>query len=323
MTPTVAEPPFVSVIVPVYNDAVRVRGCLDRLTNQDYPKGRYEVIVVDNGSTDETPQVLEAFRVTRLVETAARSSYVARNVGVRAAAGSVLAFTDSDCRPSRDWLTRGVDALAGADLAGGAVRFAFSARPSGAELFDSVSNMQVARNVAERGVAKTANLFVRAGVFEAVGGFPPVRSGGDVAWTRRATDSGFRLVYAPDAVVEHPARRLTELVRKQHRVGRGQPFLWASAGWSKLGVLRAMALAVVPDTTPWALLAQLRPGGAPVGRVMGLRVWSALWACRLATLTGNVRTLAHRVLPRRWRRRFVNFGVGEATGDGLPLTHRM
>lgn len=297
MSTTAAEQPFVSVIVPVYNDATRIRDCLDLLTSQDYPDSRYEVLVVDNGSTDETPRLVADFPVRRLAEPAVRSSYAARNVGVHAAVGSVLAFTDSDCRPGKDWLTQGVHALAGADLAGGAVRFTFSPRPGGAELLDSISNMQVQRNIAERGVAKTANLFVRASVVATVGYFPPVRSGGDVAWTRRATDAGFRLVHAPDAVVEHPARRLPELLVKQHRVGRGQPFVWASTGWSVLGVTRAMARSLVPGARPRGLVAELRHGQPGVSAVMGYRAWLALWACRVATLTGNLRGL-----PQWWRR---------------------
>lgn len=299
MTGPPVEQPFVTVVVPVYNDAGRIGDCLDLLTHQDYPPDKYEVVVVDNASTDETPRVVADHPVRRLAEPVVRSSYAARNVGVRAAVGSVLAFTDSDCRPRKDWLTQGVRALCGADLAGGAVRFVFSGKAGGAELFDSVSNMQVERGIAERGVAKTANLFVRAGVLGAVGEFPPVSSGGDVAWTRRATDAGFRLVYAQQAVVEHPARRLGELLAKQYRVGRGQPFLWASAGWSPLGVLRAMVRCLVPETSPWAVRAQLRRGGVPVGRVVGVRAWLALWGCRLATLTGNVRGLAERLVRHR------------------------
>lgn len=303
MTSTTAELPFVSVIVPVYNDVARIRDCLDVLTAQDYPDSRYEVVVVDNGSTDETLRILADFAVRRLAEPVVRSSYAARNVGLRAAVGSVLAFTDSDCRPGKDWLTQGVRALAGADLAGGAVRFTFSARPSGAELFDSISNMQMERNVAERGVAKTANLFVRSRVVAAVGEFPPVRSGGDVAWTRRATEAGFRLVYAPEAVVDHPARRLPELLAKQHRVGCGQPFVWASTGWSALGVMRAVARALVPGTSPQGVVAALRRGSIEAGPTTACRAWLALWACQFATLTGNVRGL-----PQWWHRHDASDG---------------
>jgi len=77
------------------------------------------------------------------------------------------------------------------------------------------------------GVAKTANVFARAAVVEEIGLFPQeLISGGDVHWTRAATDAGFELVYAPEAVVTHSSRQLWELLRKQYRVGTGQIQIW-------------------------------------------------------------------------------------------------
>lgn len=292
--------PFVSVIVPVYNDAAQIRSCLDALREQTYPAARYEIIVVDNGSTDHTPRVVAAYDVQLRSEPTVQSSYAARNVGIAAARGTVLAFTDSDCRPVADWIRRGVQALTaqGADLVGGVVRFVHTGSPTGAEVCDSITNMQIERGIRERGVAKTANLFVRAAVVEATGGFPPVRSGGDVRWTRQATDAGYTLAYGASAVVDHPARRLPELVRKQYRVGRGQPAIWGAAGWSTAGAARAMARCLLPDATPTGLRDEVRRAGVHADAALLRRVWGARWACRVSMLLGNLREL-----PALWRHR--------------------
>jgi glycosyltransferase involved in cell wall biosynthesis len=297
-------PPFVSVIVPVLNDEHRLGGCIEALLAQTYPKERYEVIVVDNGSTDRSYAVAARYPITLLSETKTRSSFAARNKGMGEAVGEVFAFTDSDCTPEPHWLEEGVRALeAGADLAGGRVRFVFSVRPSGAEVCDSMANMQIERNIRERGVCKTANLFVRADVFASVGPFPhDLPSGGDVIWTGRATTAGHRLVYSPRAEVAHPTRRLRALLKKHYRVGRGQRAIRAEQ--------RATAL---PDTAAGPASARQRGKLAKLTRALrgflpeplssvresmrrhqvegmvGLhRVWVVAWLCRAATTLGSL-----------------------------------
>src|SRR5689334_6517067 len=120
MTIDRAELPFVSVIVPVYNDQQRIVTCVEALLAQDYPRECYEVLVVDNGSTDGTLAALKALPITSLVENTKRGSYAARNKALQQAKGEVIAFTDSDCTPVPGWLAAGVAAIeAGADLVGG------------------------------------------------------------------------------------------------------------------------------------------------------------------------------------------------------------
>ena len=311
-----AELPFVSVIVPVYNDERRIAGCVEALLAQTYPRDRYEVIVVDNGSTDATRAVVGRYPVTLLSETATRGSYAARNAGLRHARGEILAFTDSDCTPAPQWLAAGVAAImAGADLAGGNVRFVFSARPSGAEVCDSISNMQIERNIRERGVAKTANLFARASVVAAIGPFPHgLQSGGDVIWTGRATARGFRLVYAPQAEVAHPTRRLLELLKKHYRVGRGQHAIRAArraeasgtsaappgqAAGRRRSKIGAVLRGFLPDS-PQSVRESMR-----VNQVEGVcslyRVWLVAWLCQITTTLGSLSaagaTFAKRQLP--------------------------
>jgi cellulose synthase/poly-beta-1,6-N-acetylglucosamine synthase-like glycosyltransferase len=291
--PDSATVPMVSVVVPVFNDPEGIRGCITALRRQRYAEDRYEIIVVDNGSTDATPAVLRELEIKFLVERSRRSSYAARNAGLRAAGGEVLAFTDADCTPDPGWLEQGVETLkeSGAALVGGRVRFRLSARPRGAEIWDSITNMQVEQGIRERGVGKTANLFVERQVFDRVGPFSDeLASGGDVAWTRRASRHGFEIAYAPNAAVEHPARRLKSLIHKQFRVGRGQAALRIDDGRSKVQIA-AHTLRLLLPPSPGLVATQLATKEVSVAPTLFVRVWSAAWLSRAATGAGIAASL--------------------------------
>jgi glycosyltransferase involved in cell wall biosynthesis len=104
-------PLFVSVIVPVWNDAERLRHCLQALEAQTYPHDLYEVIVVDNHSTERIGHVVSRYAHARLVHETRPGSYAARNAGMASARGKIIAFTDADCIPASDWLEKGVGHL--------------------------------------------------------------------------------------------------------------------------------------------------------------------------------------------------------------------
>lgn len=105
--------PVVSIIVPFRNAARWLRPCLESLLAQDFRDGPYEIVAVDNGSADESAAMVGEFPSVRLVSEprVGSGSYSARNRGVEASHGSVLAFTDADCTPRHDWLRRIMTAL--------------------------------------------------------------------------------------------------------------------------------------------------------------------------------------------------------------------
>lgn len=219
----------VSVVVPVRDGAALLPGCLDALAAAVAAARagglEVEVIVVDNDSRDATSRVAAAHPLAPLlVRESRRGSYAARNAGVAAAAGTLLAFTDADCRPEPGWLSAGTAALdVGADLAGGAVLPLASPRPSVWERYDRATYLRQADYVTGQGFAATANLFVRAAVFAAVGGFDPaLRSSGDLEWCGRAVAAGHRLVAAPAAAVRHrPRTTAADTWRLHRRLGAG------------------------------------------------------------------------------------------------------
>lgn len=216
----------VSVLVAARNAAAGIQELLDLLAAQTLPREDYEVLVVDDCSTDDTAAVVDRHPIATLLRTPRRGgSYAARNVGLAAAMGDVVAITDADCRPAADWLERGLAALEseGVDLVGGHVEVPLSEEPTLAEAVDAARFLHTERAVRESGYAPTANLFVRRHVFETIGPFRgEFLSGGDVDFSERAREAAFTIAYAADAVVSHEPRRTARaLMRKAFRVGFG------------------------------------------------------------------------------------------------------
>jgi glycosyltransferase involved in cell wall biosynthesis len=233
------QPPFVSVIVPIYNGEHGVRGLLDALAMQDYPRSRFEILIVDNGSSDRTMELIEGFArqtpdlaLKLAKEHERRGSYAARNLGVSLAKGAILAFTDGDCRPIPGWISAGVRALAdsAADQAAGAIEFMFSNEPPNLwEHLDSVMHLRQDTYVRDNAFGATANLFVRAEALRSVNGFrADLQSGGDFEFGQRMRDAGFRIVFAPEARILHEARNShREIATKVRRVATGLSTLTA------------------------------------------------------------------------------------------------
>ena len=95
--------PFVSVVVPVRNGEETIGVCLRALLATDYPLDRREILVVDNGSTDRTAELIHPFPVRRLWEPE-RGASNARNRGIRDSRGEIVAFIDADCGATKRWL---------------------------------------------------------------------------------------------------------------------------------------------------------------------------------------------------------------------------
>lgn len=217
--------PFVSVIVPVYNSENTIEECLKALLNQTYPKENFDIIIVDNGSTDMTPEIVTNYPVTLLFEREIQGPYAARNKGLEAVEGEIVAFTDSDCIPYPSWIENAVSALEknDVDLVGGRVEFMFDNPKGSAEIYDSLVNLEMEQKIADKGVAKTGNLIVRKNIFDEIGLFPHnVRSGGDVWWTGKASEAGFKIEYYHDVAIKKRARKFLPLIKKQFRVGKGK-----------------------------------------------------------------------------------------------------
>jgi glycosyltransferase involved in cell wall biosynthesis len=224
--------PVISVIVPVWNDAKRIGQCIEALKSQSLRSDLFEIIVVDNGSTDATSSVVTRYPDVVLLHEPRPGSYAARNTGLARARGAYVAFTDSDCIPHANWLEHGLAALQGrADvgIVAGRVMFCEPTGPYDRACLNYERHLSMRQEEnARNGLAITANWFSRKDLLLKNGGFDAaLRSGGDHELSRRISKTGLRTEYLPAAVVMHPPRtHVAEVAAKVRRVAGGR---WASA----------------------------------------------------------------------------------------------
>ena len=200
--------PSVSVIVPHYSDLERLDRCLASLRRQSWPADDFEIVVADNMSPQGEVAVAERIAGrARLVLAPEKGAGPARNVAVATATGRLLAFIDADCVADSSWLERGIAALDRADLIGGRMIVLVEGKgaKSGAEAFEAVFAFDNRSYVLKKHFSVTANLFCSRAVFDRTG---PFRNGmsEDADWCLRARAAGYRIDYADDTIVSHPAR---------------------------------------------------------------------------------------------------------------------
>lgn len=195
------------MIVPAYNAADSISACLENLSHQSYPKDAYEIIVIDDGSTDRTADQVQNFNVTYRHQVN-QGPAAARNNGVRKAQGEIILFTDSDCVPDLDWIEKMVTPFQDPDVAGvkGAYKTkqkSLTARFAQAEFED---RYDLLKKSAWIDMVDTYSAAFRKDVFLSAGGFDktfPVANNEDTDLSYRLVGEGHRLVFAPEARVYH------------------------------------------------------------------------------------------------------------------------
>lgn len=260
-----------SVIIPVRNRPDQLRRCLSGILANALPRERYEILVVDNGSTDATPAVAAEFPGVRLVSEPVPNRCRARNRGATEARGAWLLFIDSDCIPAPDWLARyesSIQALASTPnsdsdtvaLLAGPILPAPPASPVEAFIarrgwIDQEKFLAPGRRFSPP-FAATANLAVRADVYRALGGLDPALAvaGEDADFCWRAARAGWAIRFVPGAAVTHYHRStLGGLWRQAYHYGIGNAELFAK--WRADWGARAW---VEPCHYVWALKGALK-----------------------------------------------------------------
>ena len=198
---------MISVVIPTYNAERTIEESLEAITNQTLSSNEYEVIVVDDGSTDSTLRLAKKYPVL-IIEQKHMGAAVARNTGVKSAKGEIIVFTDSDCVPEPDWVAEMVSPIRGNGIAGvkGAYRTRqkkLLARFSQIEFedrYEKLRHYEYIDFVDSHAAAFTKEAFL------SVGGFNPtfpVASNEDVDLSYKLAERGYQMVFNPDAVVYH------------------------------------------------------------------------------------------------------------------------
>lgn len=253
-------PLTVSVVIPVFNVSEHLPSCLNALEKQTFPKSSYEVIVVDNGSTEDIRGLVSGFGRVVYVCERRPGSYVARNTGIGLARGEILAFTDADCIAADDWIEKGVICLTHTPkeglVAGKVVLFFQNPdRPTAVELYESIFAFPQKEYVESQKFGATANIFTYKKMFESVGLFKAeLKSGGDREWGRRVFNAGYSVVYADEVRVAHPARRtFGQLYSKTARVMEGLYDLKVANTRSTSKMIKGIIKDLLP---PWYSISQ-------------------------------------------------------------------
>jgi GT2 family glycosyltransferase len=330
------DTPRVSVVVCSYNGGKTLDACLRSLLELDYPD--YEVILVDDGSTDDTRAIAARYAPSvRTVRQENQGLSVARNVGLREAAGEVIAYTDSDCVADPDWLTlfvhqletTGAAAVGGPNLSPEDGRVAACVAASPGQPAHVLESDQVAEHV------PGCNMAFRREALEAINGFDPVyrKAGDDVDVCWRLQQAGMWITYAPGAFVWHH-RRQTPLAYLKQQAGYGEAEAllrfkhpdrfngrgdgrWRGVMYGGRGPLRGLRLtdSVIyrgtfgtglfqcvyqPGTAHWAMLpSTLEWQVAAALAALAGAAWPAGWAVAAVMLTMSVAVAAVQAIQAR------------------------
>jgi cellulose synthase/poly-beta-1,6-N-acetylglucosamine synthase-like glycosyltransferase len=280
-------PPALSVIVPAYNAAHTIGRCLEALAQQTLPRDCYEVIVVDDGSADETGVQVREQPGVRLLVQAHAGPAAARNLGVQHAQGELVLFTDADCEPAPDWIEQisapfGRQSLpAGEGLVAGAKGAYLTRQRALVARFVQIEYEERYERMARLATVDFVDTYsaaYRRDIFVETGGFDtsfPVASVEDQEFSFRLAGQGYRLVFVPQARVYHWGHpgSLGAYWRRKLRIG-----FW------KVKVLRRHPAKLWRDShTPQSLKAQmaLLAGGGVC--LVGGCIWPPLaWGAGVA-----------------------------------------
>ncbi len=222
--------PKVSVVVASYNGDRTLRSCLDSLRRLNYPD--YEVILVDDGSTDTTQEIAAKYPEVRNIRHERNLGLsVARNSGISAATGEIVAFTDSDCRADEDWLYYIVASLLDSEFVGvggpnllppedSAVAAAVMVSPGGP------AHVMLTDRQAEH--IPGCNMAFYKWALEEIGGFDPIytKAGDDVDVCWRLQQAGYRIGFSPAGFVWHYRRSTAgAYLKQQHGYGEAEALL--------------------------------------------------------------------------------------------------
>jgi glycosyltransferase involved in cell wall biosynthesis len=217
---------MVSIVVPVYNGQAHIADCIESLLNQDFKSGSYDIIVVNNRSTDDTANIVKRYPIRNLFE-AKLGPAAARNTGIRASSAHFIAFTDADCIPYSNWLSQIIHAMEkGVIGAGGSILSYYGDDPISQYIDEVVFRQRY--NILQKipPHITTANACFLRSALHNIGLFDesfPYAAGEDRDLGERLAMAGSRFVFVPTAAVRHKhPQTLESFYNQRFRHAAGQ-----------------------------------------------------------------------------------------------------
>lgn len=241
---------MISIIIPAYNAERTLGACLASLEKQSIPREEYEIIVVDDGSSDSTSCEASAYN-SLVIKQAHQGSAAARNHGAEVARGDILLFTDADCVPLQDWIERMLACFADPDVVGGKGTYRTLQRSLVARFVQQEFEDKYDRTRRSHSIdfVDAYSAAYRRDVFRLVGGFDETfHQAEDIELSYRLAALGYRMVFQPEAVVYHNhPESIVAYVRKK---------FW-SAYWRSQAYRRFPSKVLRDSTTPRILYMQM------------------------------------------------------------------
>ena len=282
------RPPGISVIIPNLNHAERLRKCLASLARQSFPRSQSEIIVVDNGSDDDSVKIAKEAGATVLIIDTPKNPYFARNRGIEKSQFSHIALLDSTCTPEGNYLEAlwSESMQLRSDLVAGNIEFELERNPSVAQMVDSLVFMRNKEHQSTRKAYPGGSLFFPMTTFEAIGPFrEDMRSGPDGEWTNRAFASDLNVNYSDRAIVWYPAKQWKELLREASRDGKGHGQLMREKG--TFSAIRCI-LEMRPPS-PRFLNEVIETRGRPNFNRHKISLWFGMWLFRIYFSAGKLK----------------------------------
>lgn len=297
-----SEQPFVTVVIPALNEERVIGECLQALAGQTYPAGRFQVVVVDNGSTDGTAKIARESGAV-VLDVARRSAYVARNFALRETTGDYLAFTDADCVPEASWIETliATETEEQTGVVAGHIEYRMTFDSLGNRmLIASRSRDAIRELVCVHHCAPTGNVLYRRALLEQYGPFDEEAFGSDVAMSRKLAAAGHPPAFAEEAVVVHQCDLTSrEYLSRTYWNNRGNA-LHDSRPVSAGRLLRE--LAEIPWRPGFRRVSEVQTAGPEQSRSPFFATWLYAWASRFAAYAGRISGIVGRMAQRNSNR---------------------
>jgi glycosyltransferase involved in cell wall biosynthesis len=239
--------PRVDVIVPAFNEESYIGACLESLLQQDYPRHLYHIVVVDNGSKDNTMKIARSFDVDVRENREGRVGAV-RNFGVSISSGKIIAFIDADCVAPVHWISEGVKMVGAAGVGAVGGIYLLRENPSWIER-GWVLNTPIERSEVTTLVG--GSMFIPRDLFNRVGGFDEtINAGEDTKLSHEIRKLGFKLLMFRQLAVVHLGYPSTALGFMSRQFWHASSFFRSKNGWLDrtflLTLMYSLSIVIVP-----------------------------------------------------------------------------